>query len=357
MLALGHGQTIVQGGAALQFSPADPEVLPQFGNAKEYLRFTQSRFLALDMSRTTVDFHAPEGDLVPYELDAAEEDGLMPLVGSVYSGEDDAIRDNLQLAGPRVITFAPILKYGALPLAPALSDLLAVFADGLGCPVEMEFAVDVDPVGMRRGEKPVLNVLQVRPQATQILEGLVDTENLPAEQILCHTDRSLGHGVIETIQDVVIVKRNDLGSHETPAVAREVGRMNERLFASRTPYLLVGPGRWGSSDARLGIPVKWAEINGAKVIIETSFQDRAVEPSQGAHFFHNVTSFRIGYLTLFHADRAVRGQRFLDQAWLERQTKVAETAEVVHVRLPAPLRIYLDGRHGTATILKPAEVP
>ena len=357
LVALGLGQTIVQGGAALQFSPANPEVLPQFGSTAEMLRYSQARFYALDLSRPTVDFSAGEaGGLRPFDLDAAEEDGTLQLVGSVYSREDDLVRENFSLPGARLVTFHNILRYGALPLAPAIRELLALFRDGLGAPVELEFAVDVPPVGKARpDETPTLYVLQVRPQATQILTGHVDTENLPAEQILCRTDRSLGHGIIEEIRDIVVVKRDDLGSDETPAVAAEVGRLNAALVEERVPYLLIGPGRWGSSDPRLGIPVKWAQIAGARVIVETSFRDRSVEPSQGAHFFHNVTSFHLGYLTLFGGGKAGgAGARFLDAAWLREQPTHAETAGVRHVRLERPLRVYLDGRHGTATVLKPA---
>jgi CheY-like chemotaxis protein len=354
LVALGLGQTIVQGGAALQFSPANPEVLPQFGSTAEMLRYSQARFYALDLSRQTLDFASGEaGGLKQFDLDAAEEDGTLQLVGSVYSREDDLVRENFTTPGPRLVTFAQVLRYGSIPLAPALREVLALFRDGLGAPVELEFALDAPPIGRGRDEVPTLHVLQVRPQATQILNGRVDTESFPRDEILCHTDRSLGHGIGEEIRDIVYVKRSNLGSHETPAVAAEVGRMNARLAGERAPYLLVGPGRWGSSDPRLGIPVKWAQIAGAKVIVETSFEDRSVEPSQGAHFFHNVTSFRIGYLTLFGGGKGA-GTRFLDERWLREQPTFAETAEVRHVRLDRPLRVYLDGRHGTGTVLKPA---
>jgi hypothetical protein len=188
----------------------------------------------------------------------------------------------------------------------------------------------------------------------QVIESPVDTEAVPPERVLCHTQRSLGHGVIEDVRDVVVVKRHDLEAHETGAIAAQVGQMNARLVAQGRPYLLVGPGRWGSSDPRLGIPVKWAQIAGARVIVETSFKDRDVEPSQGAHFFHNVTSFRVGYLTLGGAERGpTDGERAFDFAWLDAQPASLETAEVRHVRLEKPLVILLDGRKNSATILKP----
>jgi hypothetical protein len=258
-----------------------------------------------------------------------------------------------------VVTFHNILKWDALPLAPALSDLLTLFGEGMGCPVEIEFALDAGEWGnLHAGPyapRPFLYVLQVRPQATQIAEGNVDTEAVEEARVLCRTRRSLGHGIIEDVRDLVVVKRHDLEAHETPAIARQVGEMNARLLSQDRPYLLVGPGRWGSSDPRLGIPVKWAQIAGVRVIVETSFKDRAVEPSQGAHFFHNATSFRIGYLTLhIPGGREADGERAFDFDWLEAQPTAHETPEVRHVRLEQPLTILLDGRKSSATILKPA---
>ncbi|MHB8874425.1 MAG: PEP/pyruvate-binding domain-containing protein [Myxococcaceae bacterium] len=361
MVALGLGQTIVQGGAALQFSPNAPGILPQFGSAQDYLRFSQSKFYALDMTRPTVDFlQGADASLAQYELSAAEEDSTLSLVGSVYNRDDDTIRDNLNLPGARVVTFHNILKYEAIPLAPALATLLKLFTEGMGGAVEIEFALDGGDWGraVERGkepEVPSLYVLQVRPQATQALDASVETGGFGDDEVLCRTDRALGHGAVDDLRDIVFVKRQDLGAGETPAVAAEVGAINARLQAEKRPYLLVGPGRWGSSDSRLGIPVKWAQIAGAKVIVETNFADREVEPSQGAHFFHNVTSFRIGYLTLSHLDRRdTADRRQLDQGWFERQPTFFESPAVRHLRLERPLRVRLDGRKGVAVILKPS---
>jgi hypothetical protein len=357
-LALGLGQQIVQGGAGLQFSPGEPSVLPQFGSAQDYLRYTQKRFFALDLSQVAPDFSGA-GATREFDLKTAEEDGTLQLVGSVYSPDDDAIRDDMQARGPRVVSFHNVLKWDALPLAAALKELLALFREGLGCPVEIEFAVDAGDLGRsvphgRPRREPCLYVLQVRPQATQALEGVVETEGFDESRIFCKTDRSLGHGVVEGLRDVIYVKRSDLQATETPAVAEQVGKLNAKLMAEKVPYLLVGPGRWGSSDPRLGVPVKWAQIAGARVIVETVFQDREVEPSQAAHFFHNVTSFRIGYLTISNVDRRdASHRRSLDDAWLQAQPVVEDLGEVRHVRLDAPLRCLLDGRNSIATILKP----
>ncbi|MFH0899197.1 MAG: PEP/pyruvate-binding domain-containing protein [Pseudomonadota bacterium] len=361
LLALGLGHTIVQGRTALQFSPAMPGALPQYSSPQELLRYSQSHFYALDLGRTTVDFRRdPDSSLRLHELEAAEQDGTLPLVASVYSREDDVIRDSLSLPGPRLVTFNNILKWDAIPLAPALAEILRLCSKKLGCPVEIEFAVQTDgwraspSNGSSRRRTPCLYLLQVRPQATQLVDDIVETGDVAPEHVLCRTDRSLGHGVIEDIKDIVFVKRCDLECHETPRVAEQVGALNHRLQADRLPYLLIGPGRWGSSDPRLGIPVKWAQIAGARVIVETSFLDREVEPSQGAHFFHNVTSFRIGYLTISNTGRhSTESRRSLDFDWLKSLPTQYETSEVRHVRLPRPLRVYLDGKQSSAMILKP----
>jgi hypothetical protein len=360
MIALGLGQGIVAGGMTVQFSPREPHLLPQFGSARDYLQYTQTRFHALDLSRQTVNFlQADDDSLKQFDLWEAEEDGTLALSGSVYSREDDMVRDTLKLPGTRLVTFHNLLKYAAMPLAPALEQLLALFTTGLGGAVEVEFALDAGDWGNlnppSEPEQPTLYVLQVRPQATQHLSIEVDTTGFSEEEIICSTDRAMGHGVIDDIRDIVYVPRVDLSPLETPAVARQVGEVNARLVAEKRPYLLVGPGRWGSSDSRLGIPVTWANISGVKVIVETNFSDREVEPSQGTHFFHNVTSARIGYLPLSNVDRQRTAERRrLDGAWLDAQPTHFSTAEVRHLRLDRPLRIHLDGRTSTGVIRKPA---
>ncbi len=360
MVALGLGAMVVQGGSSLHFSPACPKFLPQFASPRDFLRHGQSSFYALDLSRNTVDFlRGDAASLIECDLMDAEEDGALSLVGSTYSYEDDLIRDSLQVPGTRLITFNNLLRWEALPLAEAIAGLLDVFSEGMGCPVEIEFALDPGDFGRLSPRwspphEPRLYVLQVRPQAAQMRGPRIDTQHLDEDDVLCRTDRSLGHGVIEGIRDIVFVKREQLEATETPAIAREVGALNARLQAENRPYLLIGPGRWGTSDPRLGIPVKWSEIAGAKVIVETDFGDREVEPSQGSHFFHNVTSFQIGYMTIAGMDRrATAHERRLERDFLCALPRAHESADVAHVRLERPLQVLLDGRHGRGAILKP----
>ncbi len=358
MIAIGLGQTIALGGSTLQFSPGTPGVLPQFAEASDYLRYGQTQFYALDLRRQMSEFSTDtEDSLVQCGLDVAEEDNILGLVASVYSPDEDRIRDNLKLPGPRVVTFNNVLKWNAIPLAAALDELLDIMSKNMGCPVEIEFSVDMGDWGqtVAPGDKPItpcLYVVQIRPQARHAMGADIQTEGYDHDEILCHTHRSLGHGAIEEVRDVVYVTQHELDYFTTPRVADEVGQHNQRLHRESCPYLLIGPGRWGTADPRLGIPVSWSQISGVRTIIETSFHNRVVEPSQGTHFFHNITSFGIGYLTLMTHD-VTEGDGFLDRAWLDSQPAFAETDATRHVRLDQPLRIHLDGRAGKATILKP----
>jgi CheY-like chemotaxis protein len=357
-IALGLGQTVMSGGRTVQFSPATPGILPQYPTAKDFLRYSQSQFYAVDLARPVIDFSAEEdSSLARCQLSTAEEDGTLNAVGSVYSTQNDTIRDMLTVAGPRVITFNNILRWEAIPLAAALSKLLSVMREGMGRSVEIEFAVDMDDWGRsvtgRRRISPRLYVLQIRPQATHIRGPAVDLDQVSGEEVLCRTNMALGHGVIENIRDVVYVKPEALHRVSTGEVATQIGEINLALEVEERSYLLMGPGRWGSADPELGIPVGWAAISAARVIIETPFVHRTVEPSQGSHFFHNITSLHIGYLTLpsdSHEDPDA--EVFFDRDWLEGLPAYCETSAARHVRLEEPLFVCLDGRKSEATILK-----
>jgi hypothetical protein len=354
LAALGLGHQVVGGGTALRFSPGAPEVLPQFPTVQHLLRGTQTRFWALDLSRPRVDFLSGrcETNLCEHGLDVAEADGTLAPVGSVYRVEDGVLRDSLREPGPRVVSFRNVLQWGALPLAPALRDLLQVVRQGLGAEADVELALDLgtggEAVRAEEAAGPTLYVLQLRPMARQasLERQLPLAKSVPRERLLLRASRALGHGVLTGIRDVVYVTERAPHGGVTPAIAREVGEMNHAL--REAPYLLIGPGRWGTSDPRMGIPVEWAQIAGARVIVETPLEEGAVAPSQGTHFFHNITSKQIGYLTLDGGEAD-----YLDEAFLRAQPAVRETAAVRHVRFELPLLAVLDGRAGTATVLKP----
>lgn len=348
MLALGLGQHVVEGGRALPFCPKYPTKLPHLRTPGDFAKMTQTTFYALDMAKDRVDFfEGPDASLVQVGLDAAEADGTLALVGSVYDPADDVIRDDLRKSGPRVVSFNNILKWASMPLAPALDELLETARHGMGSPVDLELAVFAPP-----DRPPRLYVLQIRPQATELSRRPLALDRFPLPDLLCRTDRSLGHGVLDGIRDVIYVESPTLEPKRSQALAREVGRLNTRLREEGAGYLLIGPGRWGSTDPALGIGVEWSQIAGARVIVETRLQGRTVEPSQGSHFFHNMTSLGVGYLAVRSLE-PTEEEDFLDQSWLDAQPVAHASEGVRHVRLAEPLRVLLDGTRTRAVIVKP----
>ena len=361
LVALGLGQTIVAGGAVVRFSPSTPRVLPQFPTAEDFLHSAQREFYALDMTQPEVNFLAgPESSLKLFDLETAELDNVLGHVGGVYSSDDGRFHEDLSLAGPRGITFNQILRGESIPLAKALGQLMGVLRKGMGCAVEIEFAVDMGDLGTtppptRALRRPRLYVLQIRPLATHFRQQQTEMGELPFERMICQTGSSLGQGARTDVRDFVYVRPNAVDHHNTVEIARQVGQINARLQAARRPYVLIGPGRWGSSDKRLGIPVEWKQIAGAATIAETPMKGMSVEPSQGTHFFQNITSLGVGYLTVEHTRRPEQpGPDFVDIAWLENQPAETEMSAVRHLGFEKPVRIYLDGRRGTAVILQPS---
>jgi len=353
-IALGLGQTVVEGRKALRFSPGSPKVLPQFTSAQDALKNSQSTFYALDMSgkiERVVKGSEPSF-LNLCELADAEKDGTLVNVGSVYCAEDDVIRDNFMLAGPKVVTFNNVLKYNSLPLAQALRELLPVLRTAVGSSVEIEFAVKIAKQG--DSEPSSLFILQIRPVARrQLFPEKVDLDEYSQDQILCKTERSLGHGIIESIRDVVFVKPQSFLSKTSRTIATEVGSHCKRLREQKKPFLLIGPGRWGSADDSLGIPVEWSQIAGVTVIVEANFKDRVVKPSEGMHFFQNITSLGIGYLTVPSEQMESNSNTSLDLKWLSEQPAVNETPHVRHLQFEDPISCLLDGAKGKGIILKP----
>jgi hypothetical protein len=296
-----------------------------------------------------------------FDLEAAEEDGALALIGSVYDVENDRVTDDLSRHGPRVITFNNVLRHGAVPLAQALTRLLELTSEGLGGHVEIEFAYPGDPQSRTShpnggDPRPALYVLQVRPMATHF-PGDVTLREPERDRILCASEHALGHGVHDEICDVIYVRRDRWEARWNRKIAEEIGQLNERLRKEGRSYVLIGPGRWGTADEWLGIPVDWAQISNVRVLVEASPPGYRVEPSQGTHFFQNMTSLRLGYLTV--PPRTVRAgeepDELVDWEWLDRQSSHAETEHLRLVRLTQPLTILLDGRERRGLIVKPKE--
>lgn len=347
-LALGLGKTVVDGGAVLRYCPAYPRVIPQFGTIKDMLNHSQKDFYAINMK----DFYSRAYDdedqyLVHLPLQAAEQDGALKYLASTFAAREDRVYDGTNAAGPRIITFAHILKNEVMPLSKILIQLLRLTADAMGCPIEMEFAGTLDPA---RGLPARFGLLQVRPMVVSDELVAVDLGGLDPAAAVGFSTRVLGNGIFREITDVVYVKTENFTAADTPRIAMEVDRLNQGLREAKRPYILAGPGRWGSSDPWLGIPVHWGQINGAKVIVEVSLPQLNVDPSQGSHFFQNITSLRIGYFTVPMNPEDGR----IDWDWLNALPAEQETAHLRHVRVAPPLEVRIDGRIGHGVIFKTA---
>jgi hypothetical protein len=332
-VALGLGRSVVAEGTCLRFCPRYPQHLVQFSSVRDVLANSQREFWALDLAR--------DDDMreTRFDLGAAEADGTLAQLASTYSRENDAITEGISRAGVRLVTFAAILRHETFPLAKILDRLLAIGRWGMGAPVEIEFAVD-----LARRE---LAFLQLRPLALA-----AETEELTIGPIepgvaVCTSTSVLGNGRIDDLRDAIVIDRRGFDRATSRRTAAEIGQLNAEL-AGR-PYLLVGVGRWGSADPWLGIPVTWDQISGARVIVEAGFEDIKVMPSQGTHFFQNLTSFHVGYFTV----NPGQGEGFVDWAWLAAQPAVRETACVRHLRFERPLVVKMNGKRSEGVILKP----
>jgi CheY-like chemotaxis protein len=342
-VALGMGRGIVEGGACIRFCPRYPRHIPQFASVSDVLETTQREFWALPLARGEAGGGMREES---FDLAAAEADGALAAVASTYSPENDAIHDGVSRPGPRLVTFAPILKQGLFPLAEVLSTIMAEGERGMGAPVEIEFAVGLAVPPDRRRE---FGFVQMRPLALMRESEAVEVSAVDAAAVLCGSQRVLGNGRLEGIRDLVVVDFQRFERARSREAAAEVGRLNGVLLATRTPYALVGVGRWGSRDPWLGIPVTWDQVSGAQVIVEAGLRDLKVTPSQGTHFFQNLTSFNVGYFTV----NPESGDGTVDWEWLETRPALSSAAHVRHIRLPAPILVLMNGKKNEGVILKP----
>jgi len=342
-LALGLGKTIVDGGVTWSYAPAFPRHSPPYGSARDLTKNTQTRFWAVHMGPAPPYNPVSETEyLVSASLVDAEADGVLGPLVSTYDAESDRVTLGMSRPGPRVLTFAPILDLENIPLNQIVSHLAACCKQAVGSDVEIEFALTLDPV---HGLPARFGFLQLRPTLIADQRVEVAEEELDDPRTLVATRTVLGHGVYEALHDVVYVKPAAFDARHTRAVASELEALNRALVAEGRTYVLIGFGRWGSSDPWLGIPVTWPQISGARVIVEATLPEMNVDPSQGSHFFHNLTSFRVQYLTVRH-DRADR----LNWAWLDALPAQRETTFVRHVRTPRPLRARVDGRAGRGVL-------
>jgi hypothetical protein len=341
-LALGLGRTIVDGGLSWSYSPAYPAAPPPFKDMGERMRGTQTSFWSVNMGTPPLPDPMKETEyLLKEDLTVAEDDGELDHLVSTYDPQADRLRMGLNGKGPRVLDFAPILVGETLPLNGLMQRLFPLAERTAGCPVELEFAIDTDHAypGDHR-----LCLLQMRPMATPDETTRVAPVELSDPGVVVAADRAMGNGSRADLFDIVYLKPDAFKAAETMAIATEVEKFNRELRQAGRPYVLIGFGRWGSSDPWLGVPVDWGQISGASVIVETSISGMNPDPSQGAHFFHNLIGLGVFYLTASRIGGSV------DWSWLEAQPTAGESKHVRHLRLAQPMAARVDGLAGLGVV-------
>ena len=343
-VALGLGKTVAEGEPCLRFSPAHPGHILDHASVEAMLESAQRDFWALELGRDA-PFWEHDGPLASLPLRVAEDDGTLGPVASTYSAENHAVYDGTGRSGVRLVTFAPILKHDVFPLAAILREFLALGTAGTRLPVEIEFAATLGS----GGEPAEMGFLQLRPVALSQRRDDVDLSLVSRERIFCESRYIMGHGRWDDLCDWVVVDRNRYERSQSTEVAAAVAQLNGRLTAEGRTYGLIGVGRWGSSQPWLGIPVKWEDISGARVIVEAGFKDFRVTPSQGTHFYQSLVSLGVAYFTV----NADAGEGFVDWDWLAAAPEVTAQGAVRLVRLPLPAVAILNGRQRRGLLVKP----
>jgi hypothetical protein len=385
-LALGLGKYIVDGGQTLRVSPYHPHQVLQTSEMDTALRETQTRFFALDMrgeEQEVKEWSVDDGfNIKNVRVKQAEADGSLQYIASTYDPMDQVIRDGIYEGGRKIISFCGVLQQGVFPLPEILQLSQKLGAEEMKRPVEIEFACNLAPLSSPEGKAMLGNsieapsgavggafyLLQIRPivDSKQVLDE--DLQKIPDEECLLRSYNSLGHGISEDVIDVVYVKTDEnFTAANNPQIACEIEQINQRFLngdfietTNQSPslrkgqgeaYILIGPGRWGSSDPWLGIPVKWPHISAARVIVEAGLKNYHVDPSQGTHFFQNLTSFGVGYFTI----NTYTGDGILQKEILDSMPAVEETEHVRHVRFERPLKVMMDGKKQTGVVLLPGD--
>lgn len=345
-LALGLGKTIVDGGVCWSYCPAYPKAPPPFGSVSELLRGTQTRFWAINMGPPPAyDPIAETEYLVEKDLSDAEYDGILRHLASTYDPGGDRLMPGLGLTGPRALNFAPILELEDIPLNALLKRLLEVCEETLGEKIEIEAAMTLPGDG---DEEVRLGFLQVRPMLAPESAVEILPADLVGPQVLVASERVMGNGTVDDIRDILFLKPEAFDPKFTQVMRGEIEKANLALIQEGRPYMLMGFGRWGSSDPWLGVPVTWSQVSGAKVIVEASLPSMNVDPSQGSHFFHNLSSFQVSYFTVRHGGFGGT----IDWDWLNQKEALVETPYLAHIRLQDPLVIKVDGRTGRGVVSK-----
>ena len=353
-IALGLGKYIVDGGQTLRFSPRHPHNILQMSTMDFALRETQTRYYALDLKNLAEQFSVDDSfNLLRLNLKDADADGSLKFIVSTYDPYDQIIRDGYYPGGRKILSFVNVLQHDVFPLADTLDQILHVGQEEMGRPIEIEFAVNIDPMKTEqsRGGSPTATfyLLQIRPivDNKEVMEE--DLTLVEQKDTILSSTSVLGHGIVTDVQDIIYVKTSAFNSANNQLIAYDIEKMNRGFTAEEKNYVLVGPGRWGSSDSWLGIPVKWPHISNARVIVECGLENYRVDPSQGTHFFQNLTSFGVGYFTI----NPFKGDGWFDEEYLNSLPAVEETEYLRHVHFDKPIVIKMDGKKSLGVVLKP----
>ena len=343
-IAMGLGKMVTEGEKTLRFSPKYPQMLPQRSTVDDILDNAQRYFYALKMGGPCPPLGVNEAvTLAKREISDAADEPPVKLLASTYIPDEHRIRDTTQIPGYRLLTFAQVLKYNLFPLAEILSEILAMGQQAMGCPVELEFSVDL---GIQTDVKSRFALLQIRPMGAreELMKVAIDNEEI--KRAFCFSTRALGNSIKNDMTDIVYVNPDVFDPGRTPQIAREIGQMNTKLLREGRKYVLIGPGRWGSADRWLGIPVNWSDISGVGAMVETAHAELKAEPSQGSHFFHNITTLGINYITI----SPTKGD-FLDWDWILSLPIATDMKSVSHVRLGSPITLKVDGRESRCVMM------
>jgi hypothetical protein len=341
-MAVGLGQYVVEGDKAFRFSPSYPSL--DIISQKDLYKDSQVNFFAVDMAKKDVNLLEGEfAGLITLDISDAERHGTLKHSASVYNPDDDSIIPGLDYPGPRVINFANILKYDHIPLSNTLKVILDVVKEAFGTPVEIEFAVDLnkDKTGTAS-----FYLLQIKPLVGSGAGYNIDPDSIVMDDVVLISKKSMGNGLIDDITDVIFLEPSKFNNMITEKMADEIDRMNDDMLKKNTRYLLIGPGRWGTHDKFIGIPVVWPQISNAKVIVEVSLPDFHLDASLGSHFFHNVTSMNVGYFSINQG--SMDGSIFWDK--LDRQETIENGDFFRHIRFEKPLQIRMDGKNRMAVV-------
>lgn len=345
-MALGLGKYIVDGGQNLRVDPYQPDKVMQMSEMEMALRETQTRFLALDLTTTKrLDFKTDDGfNLKNLSVRQADQDGALQWISSTFDPYDQIIRDGyFEGKSRKIISFCGILQYGVLPVPDILQKALRYGAEEMARPVEIEFAATVN--ADRTGE---FYLLQIRPMVDNTMKLDEDLDMISDDELILRSENAIGHGVINDVEDVVYIKTTDYSPSMNPSIAEEMEKINDGMLKEQRGYVLVGPGRWGSSDSWLGVPVKWPNISGARVIVECGLTNYRIDPSQGTHFFQNLTSLGVAYFTV----NPYKGDGIFDEEYLNTLPAINETEHIRHVRLSSPCVIKVDGAKKKGVVVK-----